>query len=503
MIRSALALIALGAGAGALAWLVATRPAPPANAEPPRLPSVAVAQLSPRVFDAPVVGYGTVRPKNQVKIIPQVSGAITDMHPDLAVGKVIRDDAVLFEIDRRAYDSQVLQVKADIKLLETQLERHQREQQNLTERLANARQLLDLAGSDLKRNQDLVDDGAGAPIDVDAARERFLQRKDVVIAYENQLKLIPHLQAETNARLEARRAQLADAERNVEYTTIRCPFDARVDGVTAKTSQVVIANLAIATLTDMEAFEIAAVLDPSDLQWSDRRAYARAMGSDVGQPPSVTVTWTLLGRRYSWTGQVSRLERHDEATRTARLVVEIPNSLDEVASERSFGKPQLNIGMFCAAEIPAEPLQDALVVPRSAIYEDNTVYVFEPDPSSPDGLTGQLAARTVPMLRSVDDEVLVDFSGRGEDERLRTAQALARCELRPGEFVVVSPLPRPVVGMKLRRRTDLARGPELDQNLFAQAVLVPQTDLVLLPHGHHSLALPPDLALRTVILGAR
>ena len=62
------------------------------------------------------------------------------------------------------------------------------------------------------------------------------------------------------------------------------------------------------------------MLDPSDLQWSDHRAYARAMGVDLGEPPAVTITWTLHGRRCSWRGEVSRLERHDEATRTARIV---------------------------------------------------------------------------------------------------------------------------------------------------------------------------------------
>jgi multidrug efflux pump subunit AcrA (membrane-fusion protein) len=281
---------------------------------------------------------------------------------------------------------------------------------------------------------------------------KLLQAQDVVLGLQSQLDLIPILKEETQARLEARRAQLGDAERNLENTRIFCPFDVRVESVAAQTSQVVIANLAIATLTDIEAFEIAAVLDPSDLQWTHRQAYARALGKDLGEPPSVAVTWTLHGQRYSWRGQVTRLERHDETTRTARMVVEIPDPLGELRSQEVAGRPQLSIGMFCTAAIPAEPLADALVVPRSAIHENNLVYIFEPDPASPDGRSGRLAARRVPLLRSVGDQVLVDFVGRAQHERLPAERALAECELRRGELTVLSPLPRAVIGMELRLR---------------------------------------------------
>lgn len=448
----AIAAAIMGSAGSGTAWLVATRPAPARSAETARPLEVLVQETALGVFDAPVIGYGTVRPKNQINVVPQVSGTLTDMNPQLAVGNTISQGDLLFEIDPRPYESQVLQVKADIKLLEVQLERQRQEEKNLTVRLENASAQLNLTQGELDRDVELAKTNAASDAEVDISRQRYLQAKDKVLAYEAQLALIPHLVDEIEARLEARRAALADAERNVAHTKITCPFDARVDGVSAKKAQVVVANLAIAVLTDLEAFELAAVLDPSDLRWTDSRAYARALGGDIGEPPAVTVTWTLQGQRYSWTGHVARLERHDEATRTARLVVEIPNSLAEVTAERARGKPQLSIGMFCKAEIPAEPLPGALVVPRSAIREDNAVYVFEPDPASPDGLTGRLAVRRVPVLRTVGGEALVDFVGRREDQRLPVAQAAAVCELRPGDRIVTSPLSRPVLGMKLRLR---------------------------------------------------
>ncbi|MFQ5492434.1 MAG: hypothetical protein ACE5GE_17125, partial [Phycisphaerae bacterium] len=244
---------------------------------------------------------------------------------------------------------------------------------------------------------------------------------------------------------------------------IVCPFNARVGTVLAKASQVVTAHLQIAALTDLSALELPAVLDPAEFQWTDRRAYARAIGGDLGEPPAVTVTWTLHDQQYSWAGQVTRLERHDEITRTARLVIEVPQSLEEVRSSEAVGKPALSIGMFCSAAIPAQPLADALVVPRSVIHEDNMIYVFEPDPNSVDGQIGRLALRQVPILRNVKDHVLVDFAGRQRDERLSNRLVSARCELKPGERIILSPLPRPVAGMTLRMRSGRATAAALER----------------------------------------
>ena len=84
-------------------------------------------------------------------------------------------------------------------------------------------------------------------------------------------------------------------------------------------------------------------------------------------------------------------------------------------------------------------------MPRHAIYDNQWVYVFIADDEAAQSPTGRLERRRVPMLRSVRDEVLVDFHGREQTEP---------CELLPGDRVVVSPLTKPVVGMRIRLRDD-------------------------------------------------
>ena len=458
-IMAALGVAFASGGTTLTAKLMASRPEPPAITDRPLVPEVTVMKADPCVFAAPIIAYGTIRPSSQVRVIPEVTGTVTHVHPSLAVGRRIRKGDVLVQIDSRHYASQVVQIEAEIEALTVRLERQRQQEQNLTARLELARQRLNLAKSDVDRNQTLLDQNVATQSELEAATHKRLQVQDTVLAYEGQLDLIPYLQEEVAAALEASRARLADARRQVEATTIRCPFDARIDGVSVGASQVAVAGSIIVVLTNLEAFELAASLHPSDLRWLDRLALAQDHCDGTAPATPAAVTWASQSGGFSWAGQVTRLQGYDETTRTARLVIEIPNLDHGIAASGVAGAPRLSIGMFCRVEIATAPLRDALLVPRAAVREDSTVYVFEQDTGAAGERSGKLALRRVPILRESGGYVLVDHAGRNEDRRLPASGPGAVCELQAGDLVVVSPLPRPVEGMALRMRDNADSDP--------------------------------------------
>jgi multidrug efflux pump subunit AcrA (membrane-fusion protein) len=453
----------LAGGAGTTFWLIRSRPEPVRHGQGRNVPQVAVLPVVPQTFAAPIIGHGTVRPKVQVHIVPQLTGRLTYVHPDLAEGQFVKKGELLFEIDPRTYESQVRQVEADVRRLEAQLARLPDEKSAGEQRLELARAQLKIADDNVERWKGLLHEQAGATkVQLEQAELEQLRAKDAVIDLENKVSLYPYMVAEAQAALDGRRAALEEAQNNVERTRIFAPFNARIDAITAQASQVVVPAFQIATLTDMDAFEIATVLDPRDLQWTEHRAYARILGHEAPPPPDVRVTWTMFGQSLAWHGQVTRLERHDEATRTARVVVEVANLEFDQSPDDGPPRPSLSIGMFCRAEIPAEPLKEALVIPRHAMHDDHTVLVFVPDDVDASS-AGHLEIRHVPMLRTVGDDVLVAF--RGDEERVVATQVAdsaavneqpAVCELRPNDLLIVSPLPRPVPGMRLDSRPALA-----------------------------------------------
>ena len=221
-----------------------------------------------------------------------------------------------------------------------------------------------------------------------------------------------------------------------------------MDTVGAQAAQVVTAHFQIAMLTDMEMLELAAVIDPRDLQWVDHEAFASAVGDDIASAPEAEVTWTLWGQEFSWKGRVARLERLDETTRTAHVVVQLRDVMEILQQARDEKRMPLSVGMFCKARLPVEPLEGALLVPRHAIHDGQSVYVFEPDADAPG--TGRLVLKRVPILRTAGEQVLVGCSNPPAAAReLFAGQA---CELNGGELIIVSPLPKAVEGMRLALR---------------------------------------------------
>ena len=77
-------------------------------------PLVKVVQV--RVRDIPMVvqGYGTVSPKVEVDIIPEVAGKVVSIHPELKVGGFIRRNENILEIDPRDYELAVQQAEAAV-----------------------------------------------------------------------------------------------------------------------------------------------------------------------------------------------------------------------------------------------------------------------------------------------------------------------------------------------------------------------------------------------------
>ena len=443
MLQVVLSATVVCLGGAACYLLIAKRPQPKRLQSFERVLEVATESVSPTAEQVPIIGYGTVRPRKQIEVVPMVSGRLVHAHADLAPGKIIPAGSLLFELDPTIYESRVRQVKAEIAGLEASLGRLDQEKESLSGRLERAQEMLAIDTRAFETDQRLYEqDKVGTERGIDLARQKMLAQQDVVAGLVNSIAMIPHQKLEIEAQLDAARASLKQAEYNLDSTRIVCPFDARVEAVHARESQVVMAHLSIATLTDMSAFELSVGIDPRELRWLEPSIHPETINHETESADApVTVRWSLHGQEFTWDGRVSRFERVDERTRTLQMVVEVLQS--DMQASVTIGSdemaPRLSIGMFCSAELPARRLSGAILVPRHAVHSNQWVYVFEEE----DEDFGRLARREVNILRSVGDRVLVDYEGR------RTTEV---CELTPGDEIIVSRLAKPVLGMRVRRR---------------------------------------------------
>ena len=145
-----------------------------------------------------------------------------------------------------------------------------------------------------------------------------------------------------------------------------------------------------------------------------------ALGNKSGHWPAVTLRAELAGKLASWQGRIVRSEAAlDDSSGQLYLIAQVA----EPFAEKSDQPPLLN-GLFVQAEIEGVWREGLFTLPRSAVNSLQQVKLVN--------AAQQLEFRQVDILRS-------------EAERL-----IVKAGLRAGDRVIVSELPVPVAGMKLK-----------------------------------------------------
>lgn len=397
--------------------LVVLRPAPPRAPEPDRTPIVSAERAEAVQGALMVRGSGSVRPRGQIELAPQVAGRIEWVSPSFVSGGRVREGDVLVQLERADYENAVRQARAQVAQDEVTLLQADEEA-----RIARREYEQFIA-----RRPDL------AAVDTVSAR----------------LALREPQRAAAAAALERSRAQLADAELALERTQLKAPFDAVIRTESADIGGFAATGQSLATLFTSEVVEVVVPLTDADAAlipglWTAQGAVAAI---------SATVVVMAGGQRYVWQGVVDRAEAAlDEQSRTLDVVIRVddPFAPGTPAAGGALGAaddlpagPPLLVGQFVEVEI--EGREGAyLKVPRRAVRTGDEVWVIEPDAdaagageASPDGLT-RGAIRLVP----------VTVVQRTEGD------AFVVAELAAGEPVVTDGISLATPGMRVRFASD-------------------------------------------------
>ncbi|MCP5112957.1 MAG: hypothetical protein GY953_19190, partial [bacterium] len=118
MIRKILLVVlpitVLGAGAYATKSIIESREEPAKVVREIEPPLVEVMEARARRIGLTVVAQGTVAPRTESELVPEVSGRVLKMSPALVVGGFFTTGDVLLEIDAREYELAVIRARAAI-----------------------------------------------------------------------------------------------------------------------------------------------------------------------------------------------------------------------------------------------------------------------------------------------------------------------------------------------------------------------------------------------------
>ena len=341
---------------------------------------------------AEIVAYGTVESNRVLTLQSQVGGQVVELNDDLREGGRVTTDEPLLRIDPRDYEIAVIQREADVA------------------NAAVALQLEEARGLVAEREWEML----GESITVDESGRRLARREPQRI--------------EKEAMLAAARGRLAQAELDLERTTLTAPFNGLVLQDDVEIGQVLGPQNRVATIVGTDRFDVVVSLPMDRLPW------LRADPDDLSNNSTAIVVQELGdGRSVAREGRVDRIigevERSGRLARV-RIAVMDPLGLSSPDPASAFDPASntdlpLLLGSYVRVEIAGPTLDDVVELPRAVLRDNETVWVK--DASN--------------HLRIHKVEILVG----------RPQTVLVRSFLEADEEIVASPLPVAIPGMPLER----------------------------------------------------
>ena len=350
----------LAAGMVALKPEVETRVAPP---KPPLVRTTGV-----HLADVPLLvrSQGTVRPRTESQLVPEVSGRVIWVSPSFAEGAFFEQGEVLLKIDPHDYRQAVVRARGEVARTKLQLAREEAE--------------AEVAREEWK------DLGAGEAATALTLREPQLE--------------------DARAAVASAEANVITAERNLDRTQIRAPYAGRLRRKNVDQGQFVAVGTPVATIYAVDFAEVRLPLPDEELAYVELPLHYRGE-AQRRKGPRVTLRADFAGQRYEWTGTIVRTEGEiDPASRMVHAVAQVKNPYGRSDDP---DRPPLAVGLYVEAEIEGTTARDVVVLPRAALRGRSLVLVVTPE--------DRLEFRDVDLLRTTRDEIYVR-DGLKEGERV-------------------------------------------------------------------------------------
>ena len=222
---------------------------------------------SPRTDDAYVYA-------DTIQMAPQVSGRI--VYLAVKDNQAVREGDVLFRIDARPYEDDLEKARASLAQLNQQILLTQRSvnAQSFNAQVAaatvdRARASARQAQDTLARTEPLLAKGYVSADDLDRARTAAIGSKADLDAAQAQARQAKAAVSGVDALVAQRavtQAEISSALLNIEYATVRAPFDGRVVSLTTTTGQFASPTKPVFTLVDTRQWFVIANFRETELK---------------------------------------------------------------------------------------------------------------------------------------------------------------------------------------------------------------------------------------------
>jgi RND family efflux transporter MFP subunit len=277
-----------------------------------------------------VFSQGSVAPRTETTLVAEVSGIIVNVSTNFVAGGFFRQGETLLEIDPSDYQAGLKRAQANLASRKAQF----------AEQKARADQAL----------KDWKNMGRqGEPSDLTLRKPQL---------------------AEARANVQAAEAELQKAERDLERTRIKLPYDGLVRTKQVDIGQYVAPGTPLGVTFAIDTVEIRLPLSANDVAYLDLPS---ATDPADKPKPQVTLTTENSGIRGQWEAEIIRTEGViDEKSRVTYAVARVVDPYRVLGQSH---QAELKVGTFVRAEIQGLRANNVFRLPRSVLRADNTVLV--------------------------------------------------------------------------------------------------------------------------------
>jgi len=366
----------LAVGIVALIGFSSMKKPPAEKAEVDNTPIVAIENIVVAPMTLEVSSYGVVKPKYETTIVAQVNGEIVELSDTFVRGGLVKKDQLLARIDPNDYHAALIDAQAN---------------------MASAR----------------------AALEKEVAQGKVAERewKQITDTSPTELSLRKPQLAQELARVKSAQAAVLRAERNLQRTEIRAPYDAMINSRNIGLGSFVGVGNEIGQLLGTAIAEVRLPIADNELQFL----------IDQGHQAKVNLMGTFAGKEIQWQAEIARSEGViDDKSRMSYLVAEIKDPYHLIKDSNQNSTP-LRFGSYVKAKVLGMEIANASIVPRYLVV-NNRLAILDNE--------SKLHYAKIDIVRQQDGNVIVSNG------------------LLDGDKLIVSALDYPVDGMKLALASD-------------------------------------------------
>jgi RND family efflux transporter MFP subunit len=290
---------------------------------------VQVVLADPASYRAQIKTQGTIIPHRQINLVTEVSGRVTRVAEDFAVGGAFEEGQLLVELDERDYRYALVNAESQVASAERELA--------------------------LEKGQ---------------ARQAKREWRDLGSAEANALSLRQPQVRAAEAALASARAERDRAFLNLQRSKIKAPFGGRVETKQVDLGQFLTVGSVLGTIYDSSVAEVRLPLSNDQLALTDF-----VPGQSIDAQSTLTLSANIGGQDKEWIATLARLESSvDSTTRFYHIIAEV----DQPFNMDIHSQPLL-MGLFVEATLPGRQFENVIRLPKKALIDSQIFIVDEDD----------------------------------------------------------------------------------------------------------------------------